>query len=202
MPESGETNRENESLRHFLEMVREAWPSGPDDDRFWDLVTEGAESIEVSRERQREVLSRTRLALALARNELTLGKYLTNLRTAGRFSRNTVARAARLSPDTVAELEADRCSVLSLQPKRLASLAVAVGAVKAAFMELAARAAGTPVIHGGLSRLTRLDRDSTLLESERAVRRTQVTRDGTRLRSFLAELSSAFDVERGRTRQA
>ncbi len=202
MSDSNDPDRENESLRHFLRIVRAAQPNGPDDDQFWDLVTKDAEDVDVSEETQREARNRARLALALARHELTLGKYLSSLRDTAKLSRDAAAKVARLSPDAVAEIESDKSRLLSVEARRLANLAVAVGAVKAAFMELAAQAIGRPTSQTGLPRLTRIDRDATLLESERAVRRSQTTPSDSQPETYLSELSSAFDDEKERNRKS
>lgn len=202
MSDLSESDRDRESFRQFLQFVRASQPDGPDDDQFWDVITKGAEDIDVSEETLEEARRRARLALALARHELTLGKYLSSLREAAELSRDAAAKGARLSPDVVAEIESDKSRLLSVEARRLASLAVAVGAVKAAFMELAGQAIGRPASQAGLPRLTRIDRDATLLGSERAVRKSQTTRSDSQPEIYLTELSSAFDDEKERTRQA
>jgi transcriptional regulator with XRE-family HTH domain len=199
MSDRSNTDSDEQGTQEFLELIRQSQP-GLEEEALWQALAKGAEHVDLSPDIHQEAVRRATLALAISRGELTLGKYLTGLRTAAHLSREAIAKTSKLSPDVIGEIETDRSRILSLQPERLAALAVILGALKAALLELVSGSASSQLTNHGLPRLTRMDPMSSTLSSERAVRRTQNRRTETDLEVYLQRLSSAYDAERARTR--
>ena len=188
--------------RHFIAALHAAQPDGPKNSSFWRAIVQHGEPTHAHPAAEARALDVARAALALARNDLTLGTYLGERRIAAKLSRDAAGRAATLAPQTVAELETDRCPILSVEPVRLAKLAAAVNAAKSVLLALAERA--SPLVGNGVTppaRLTRLDSSASRLETERAVRRTQAAKPKD-INAYLEALASAFDAEVARTRPA
>ena len=188
--------------RQFINALHAAQPDGPTHSSFWKAIAQDDEALAVHPAAEAKAFDVARAALALTRKELTLGTYLGQRRTAAQLSREAAGRAATLAPQTIAELEADRCPILSVEPTRLAKLAVAVSAAKPVLLVLAERA--SPSLTNGAAppaRLMRLDASASRLEAERAVRRTQAAKPKD-MNAYLEALASAFDAEVARTRPA
>jgi len=200
MSDRSNTERDEEGTEEFLELVKRSLAASSSDERLWDALTSDTESVDVPDALRTEAVRRATLALSIARGDLTLGKYLSRLRTEAHLSRDDLAKASSLSPDVVAQLEADRWRVLSVQPQRMAVLAAAIGAIRAAFLELVSRSAQSSPVNQALPRITRMDVNASMLESERAVRRTQNAHSDNDLEEYLRKLASAFDAEVKRIR--
>lgn len=193
MPDRTRDNRE-EDLEQFLDLVRK---TGPDSSDLLQLLPSPGEVSKASLERTVDI---ARLARSLSKNELTLGKYLSSLRTKRRLSRTDVAKEAHLSPDAIGELESDTVAVQSIPAARMAVLAAYLDAFKLATLELLQKRLDAEPA-GGLPRLTRMDSEATQLEAERARRHTQAAHPRLPADHYLSDFASAFDEERVRRHQ-
>lgn len=193
MPENA-SGKDDKGLDEFLRMVRDA---SQDTQALWEAAST---SNEVPRTTLDKTMEIAQLARALARNELTLGKYLSSLRMRKNLSRAAVAQEVRLATDAIGELEGDNVPVQSIPADRMAVLAVLLDAFKSALVELLQMrlASAGPQ---ALPRLTRMDSDATFLEAERARRQTQAGGPRLPIDQYLSDFSNAYDAEKERSRQ-
>jgi len=127
---------EEDELRQLIPAIL---PEGPSQDQFWAALAGGG-TPPLAPEAVRTAVVLAKQALAIARGELTLGKYLAELRTVQHLSQAEVARQAKIAPDLLRDLETDAWPIRSVAPAKLVQIAVPLRAAKPMLIELVRRA--------------------------------------------------------------
>jgi hypothetical protein len=178
----------------LLELARAAI-SDAEMDLVWRRIIGDSPLPNVSDQLRDQAFQEASLALQIGRGELSLGRYISSLRTAAKLTRQQVGSGASLSAHLVGELEAGEATIKSIEPSRLGRIAAQLHAARRVFLALTVAAISVRPERGDVQpRLTRLDTPSPI-ESERALRRSAVQRDEISDDEYLAKVAIAYDAE-------
>jgi len=172
-------------------------------DRLRNQILEPANLPNVNPQVAHQAIHQAGIALRISKGELTLGKYLAQLRIDSNLTRPQLASSLSWSSDLVGEIESDKAALKALDVRRLARMALELNAIKRIFLSLVELSLSVAKPTTSLRpRLTRLERAPSSLESERAVRQSHGRLPSEASdQEFLDALLNAFDEEQ-QTRQA
>jgi transcriptional regulator with XRE-family HTH domain len=196
MPGQSESDSSSRLDREISDLILRA--TTPEEiDRLRNKILDPANLPDVNPQAVDDAIRQARIALRISKGELTLGKYLAQLRIDSKLTRPQLASSLGWSSDVVGEIESDKTALKALDVRRLARMALELNAIKRIFLSLVELSLSAAKPTTSIQpRLTRLERSSSFLESERAVRQSHGRPPSEASdQEFLDALLNAFDEE-------